>query len=87
MLRRAQNPKPQQHRLLCERPTPTDLQGVWTNDTYTPLERPKQFAGKAFFDASEQAAFALTVAEARREREGAENGKTSADVVWSAIIP
>jgi hypothetical protein len=42
-----------------------DLQGVWTNDTSTPLERPKPFADKAFFDASEQAAFEAVVRAGR----------------------
>jgi hypothetical protein len=34
-----------------------DLQGHWTNDTYTPLERPAELAGKATFTAEEAAAF------------------------------
>ncbi len=35
-----------------------DLQGVYTSATYTPLERPREFAGKEFFTAEEAAAFA-----------------------------
>jgi hypothetical protein len=35
-----------------------DLQGVYTSATYTPLERPPEFAGKEFFTAEEAAAFA-----------------------------
>ena len=34
----------------------TDLQGVWTNATPTPLERPKDLAGREFFTPEEQAA-------------------------------
>jgi hypothetical protein len=32
-----------------------DLQGVWTNSTLTPLERPAEFAGKAFLTEQEAA--------------------------------
>jgi hypothetical protein len=34
-----------------------DLQGHWTNDTYTPLERPAELAGKEFYTPEEAAAF------------------------------
>ena len=34
-----------------------DLTGYWTNDTYTPLERPAELAGKEFFTPEEAAAF------------------------------
>jgi hypothetical protein len=37
-------------------PTPNgqpDLQGIWTNATITPFERPKELAGKAFFTQQE----------------------------------
>ena len=34
-----------------------DLQGHWTNDTYTPLERPAELGDKATFTAEEAAAF------------------------------
>lgn len=32
-----------------------DLQGIWTNGTITPLERPREFAGKEFLTAAEAA--------------------------------
>ena len=32
-----------------------DLQGVWTNNTLTPLQRPKQLAGKEFYTQAEMA--------------------------------
>ena len=35
-----------------------DLQGVYTSATYTPVERPPEFAGKEFFTAAEAAAYA-----------------------------
>jgi hypothetical protein len=34
-----------------------DFQGYWTNDSYTPLERPREFADKEFFTAEEAAAY------------------------------
>jgi hypothetical protein len=40
-----------------------DLQGVWTNNTVTPLERPKDLAGKEFYTDAEMQALA------KRERE------------------
>ena len=33
-----------------------DLQGLWTNDTFTPLQRPASLAGKEFFTPEEAAA-------------------------------
>ena len=32
-----------------------DLQGVWTNNTVTPLQRPRQLAGKEFYTQAEMA--------------------------------
>ena len=40
-----------------------DLQGVWTNNTVTPLERPKELAGKEFYTEAELQALA------KKERE------------------
>jgi len=34
-----------------------DLEGIWTNATLTPLERPRELAGKEFFTPEEAAAF------------------------------
>jgi hypothetical protein len=42
-----------------------DLQGIWTNATITPLERPKALAGKAFLTEKEAAALELQVAVQR----------------------
>src|SRR5438105_9069260 len=41
-----------------------DLQGVWTNNSVTPLQRPKELAGKEFYSEAELAA----VQKAQRER-------------------
>ena len=41
-----------------------DLQGVWTNNTVTPLQRPKDLAGKEFYTEAELAG----VQKAQRER-------------------
>src|SRR5438034_1750326 len=38
-----------------------DLQGIWTNATITPLERPAEFAGKEFFTEAEAAEYAKDV--------------------------
>ncbi len=35
-----------------------DLQGIWTNATLTPLERPRELAGKEFFTEAEAAEYA-----------------------------
>jgi hypothetical protein len=35
-----------------------DLQGIWTTQTFTPLQRPEQFAGKEFLTEEEAAALA-----------------------------
>jgi hypothetical protein len=40
-----------------------DLQGIWTNATLTPLERPADLAGKEFFTIEEAAAFAKRARE------------------------
>jgi len=37
-----------------------DLQGTWTNQTPTPLERPTALGSKRFFTAAEAAAFEAT---------------------------
>ena len=40
-----------------------DLQGIWTNATVTPLERPVDLAGKVFFTPAEAAAYVKQVRE------------------------
>ena len=46
-----------------------DLQGIWANDTSTPLERPSVFAGKEFLMDEERAAY---TAQRQRSRENAD---------------
>src|SRR5215467_6709592 len=41
----------------AQRSTTPDLQGIWTNATVTPLERPKEFAAKEFLTKDEAAQF------------------------------
>src|SRR5262245_23722576 len=58
--------------------TPPDLQGIWTNATVTPLERPKQFEGKEFLTKAEAAEFEKqAVYEANGDRR---DGGADADV-------
>ena len=45
-----------------------DLQGIWDFRTITPLERPKQFAGKEVLSADEAAALEQRAAETRVDR-------------------
>ena len=42
-----------------------DLQGIWTNGTATPLERPSELAGKEFLTEQEAAVFEKQTAVAR----------------------
>src|SRR4030088_2396561 len=49
-----------------------DLQGMWSNATLTPFERPKELAGKEFFTEQEAAEFTRTTLErGNRDRRGA----------------
>ena len=41
-----------------------DLQGVWTNNSVTPLQRPKELAGKEFYTEAELARFKSSNASA-----------------------
>src|SRR5687768_5827107 len=46
-----------------------DLQGIWQTNTYTPLERPREFAGKEFFTEAEALQFFKTAATYNSERD------------------
>jgi hypothetical protein len=52
-----------------------DLQGIWTNATLTPLERPPELAGKEFFTPAEAAAFE----KQGRERNNADRRDSNAE--------
>src|SRR4051794_12688311 len=47
-----------------------DLQGIWVNDTVTPLERPKRFADKAVLTEAEAAAYERDLAGRWADRFG-----------------
>jgi hypothetical protein len=52
-----------------------DLQGIWTNATMTPLERPPELAGKEFFTEAEAAAYEKQM----RERNDADRRNSNAE--------
>ena len=56
-----------------------DLQGMWTNETITPFERPPQYKGKAFLTAAEAAKIEQDIAK----RRAAGDGKSSPGNVGS----
>jgi hypothetical protein len=58
--------------------TTPDLQGIWTNVTVTPFERPADLKDKAFFTAAEAAAFEKEVVE--RNNADRRDGPPEADV-------
>jgi hypothetical protein len=55
-----------------------DLQGIWSNATITPLERPKELAGKEFFTEAEAAAYEKRVLE--ESNKDRRDGSPEADV-------
>ena len=57
-----------------------DMQGYWTNQTFTPLERPAQFKDKEFFTAEEAAAFAKRALENVKDVPRGEEVKSDADI-------
>jgi hypothetical protein len=59
-----------------------DLQGHWTNDTYTPLERPAELADKEFFTPEEAAAFLKSRID--RLRAQAADDVHYDDAIWQA---
>jgi len=56
-----------------------DFQGYWTNATFTPLERPAQFAGKEFFTEAEAAEF-------DRQRLQRENSQSKEDIHYDNAL-
>src|SRR5262245_12699268 len=63
-----------------------DLQGVWTNATVTPLERPAELAGKEFFTPTEAAAYEKRIVQQnnadRRDRSVEEDLAIGYNDVW-----
>jgi hypothetical protein len=64
-------------RLMDGRP---DMQGYWTNQTFTPLERPAQYKDKAFFTAEEAQAFAQRALEDVKDVPRGDQVKSDADI-------
>jgi hypothetical protein len=61
-----------------------DLQGIWSNGTITPMERPAQFAGKEFLTEKEAAEFEGQVAGNRNADR--RDGSVEQDVSRAIII-
>ncbi len=57
-----------------------DLQGIWNNNTSTPLERPEALAGKALLTDEELAAFTAQRQASREDRDSRDGRGTDADV-------
>jgi hypothetical protein len=56
-----------------------DLQGYWTNATYTPLERPAEFSGKEFWTNEEAAAY-------EKQRVAQFNSQAADDLHYDNVI-
>ena len=57
-----------------------DMQGYWTNQTFTPLERPAQFKDKTFFTVEEAEAFAKRALEDVKDVPRGDQVKSDADI-------
>jgi hypothetical protein len=57
----------------------SDLQGIWTNATFTPFERPSSLAGKAYFTDEEAAAY-------EQKRLDEENSQPQDDIHYDNVI-
>jgi hypothetical protein len=64
-------------RLLDGKP---DMQGYWTNQTFTPLERPAEYKDKVFFTPEEAEAFAQRRLDDVRDVPRGEEVKSDADI-------
>src|SRR5215510_2185264 len=58
-----------------------DLQGIWSNATITPLERPRDLAGKSHLTAAEAAEYEKKIVQ---ERDRDQRGKTAQEDVNGA---
>ncbi len=59
-----------------------DLQGVWTNSTLTPLERPSEFAGKSVLTAEEAAAYEKRIIQKASNARLTATGGPGYDAFW-----
>jgi hypothetical protein len=57
-----------------------DMQGYWTNQTFTPLERPAQFKDKQFFTVEEAEAFAKKALDDVKDVPRGDEVKSDADI-------
>jgi hypothetical protein len=59
-----------------------DLQGLWSNETLTPLERPRDLAAKEFFTAEEAAAYEKRIVQNRIDDPNDGDGNVADPKVW-----
>jgi hypothetical protein len=59
-----------------------DLEGLWSNETLTPLERPRDLAGKEFFTAEEAAAYEKHIVQTRIDDPNDGEGNVADPKVW-----
>ena len=59
-----------------------DLEGLWSNETLTPLERPRDLAGKQFFTAEEAAAYEKRIVQNRIDDPNDGEGNVADPKVW-----
>ena len=68
-----------------------DLAGIWTGSTITPLERPREFAGKAFLTEQEVAALEKRALENRADRPPVAGDPGTYNQIWfdpsSKVLP
>jgi len=71
---------PGQSRIPRLRDGKPDMQGYWTNQTFTPLERPAQFKDKQYFSVEEAEAFAKRALDDVKDVPRGEQVKSDADI-------
>jgi hypothetical protein len=59
-----------------------DLQGLWSNETLTPLERPRDLAAKEYFTAEEAAAYEKRIVQNRIDDPNDGKGNVADPKVW-----
>ena len=59
-----------------------DLEGLWSNETLTPLERPRELAGKEFFTEREAAAYEKHIVQTRIDDPNDGEGNVADPKVW-----
>jgi hypothetical protein len=63
-----------------------DMQGYWTNQTFTPFERPAEFKDKQFFTGDEAEAYALRRLEDLKDQPRGDEVKSDADIHYDDAI-